>query len=349
MNQIACKVGPALAAGCTMVLKPSEVAPLSAPSLRPDHARGWRAGRRVQPGQWRRADGRRRPSPPIRMSTWCRSPARPAPASRSRGPPPTPSSASRRNSAESRRTSSWRMRISPTRRHARRHASCFNNSGQSCNAPTRMLVPADRQDEVIDDRAQDCGSRRSGGRSPSAETNSGPSSARCSSTRSRRSSKPASPKERDLVAGGPGRPEDLNRGYYIRPTVFADVRNDMTIAREEIFGPVLSILPYESEEEAIAIANDTAYGLSSYVHVGQHRSGAQRRAPDPRRQWCISTAPPATSRALSAATSNPATDASGASSASKTFSKSNRCSAIRPLEPRLLQKRWRAVSRHRFG
>jgi aldehyde dehydrogenase (NAD+) len=85
-----------------------------------------------------------------------------------------------------------------------------------------------------------------------------------------------------LVTGGPGRPETLNRGYYIRPTVFADVRNDMTIAREEIFGPVLSILPYGSEEEAIVIANDTVYGLSSYVTSGDldhaRNVGRQMRA-----------------------------------------------------------------------
>jgi aldehyde dehydrogenase (NAD+) len=82
-----------------------------------------------------------------------------------------------------------------------------------------------------------------------------------------------------LVAGGPGRPEHLNRGYYVRPTVFADVRNDMTIAREEIFGPVLSILPYRDEEEAIAIANDTIYGLSSYVTSGDldHARAVARR------------------------------------------------------------------------
>ena len=86
-----------------------------------------------------------------------------------------------------------------------------------------------------------------------------------------------------LVAGGPGRPEDLNRGYYIRPTVFADVRNDMTIAREEIFGPVLSILPYGSEEEAIAIANDTVYGLSGYVTSGDLDHARNVASPDPRR------------------------------------------------------------------
>jgi aldehyde dehydrogenase (NAD+) len=73
--------------------------------------------------------------------------------------------------------------------------------------------------------------------------------------------------EARLVAGGPGRPEGLNRGYFVRPTVFADVTNDMTIAREEIFGPVLSILPFETEEEAIAIANDTPYGLTNYVQT----------------------------------------------------------------------------------
>jgi aldehyde dehydrogenase (NAD+) len=76
-----------------------------------------------------------------------------------------------------------------------------------------------------------------------------------------------------LVAGGPGLPEGVNRGYYVRPTVFADVTNDMTIAREEIFGPVLSIIPFESEEEAVRIANDTPYGLTNYV---QSQDGAKR-------------------------------------------------------------------------
>jgi len=72
----------------------------------------------------------------------------------------------------------------------------------------------------------------------------------------------------ELVTGGPGRPEGLKRGYYVRPTVFANVRNDMTVAREEIFGPVLCILPYENDEDAIRIANDTVYGLSGYVSSG---------------------------------------------------------------------------------
>jgi aldehyde dehydrogenase (NAD+) len=80
-----------------------------------------------------------------------------------------------------------------------------------------------------------------------------------------------------LVTGGPGRPDGLTRGYYVRPTVFANVRNDMSIAREEIFGPVLSILPYEDEEDAIRIANDTSYGLAGYVS-SEPRSRAPRVA-----------------------------------------------------------------------
>ena len=83
----------------------------------------------------------------------------------------------------------------------------------------------------------------------------------------------------ELVAGGPGRPEGFNKGYYVRPTIFANVRNDMTIAREEIFGPVLAILPYEDEEDAVRIANDTPYGLCGYVQSGDldHANAVARR------------------------------------------------------------------------
>ena len=88
----------------------------------------------------------------------------------------------------------------------------------------------------------------------------------------------------ELVTGGPGRPENLNRGYFVRPTVFADVRNDMTIAREEIFGPVLSILPYKDEAEAIRLANDTVYGLAAYVQSGDRRACAPGGGGDARRQ-----------------------------------------------------------------
>ena len=86
-----------------------------------------------------------------------------------------------------------------------------------------------------------------------------------------------------LVAGGPGRPDGLETGYYVRPTVFADVTNDMTIAREEIFGPVLCILGYDDLDDAIEIANDTDYGLAGYVSAADIEAGARGGTPDPRR------------------------------------------------------------------
>ena len=142
---------------------------------------------------------------------------------------------------------------------------CAMNSGQSCNAPTRMLVPA---------KLPGSGRRRSPRASPRASP-WGPASprgrasarwsARCSGKKIQRLIKKGIDEGATLVTGGPGRPAGLERGYYVRPTVFANVRNDMTIAREEIFGPVLSILPYRDEDEAIRIANDTQYGLAGYV------------------------------------------------------------------------------------
>jgi aldehyde dehydrogenase (NAD+) len=146
-------------------------------------------------------------------------------------------------------------------------SNCFSNSGQSCNAPTRMLVPADRQEEVVA-IARKVAEETVVGDPRHAGTIIGPVVSEIQFDKIQRLIEAGIAEGARLVAGGPGRPENLNRGYYVRPTVFADVRNDMTIAREEIFGPVLSILPYETEEEAIAIANDTPYGLSSYVTSG---------------------------------------------------------------------------------
>jgi aldehyde dehydrogenase (NAD+) len=142
--------------------------------------------------------------------------------------------------------------------------TCFANSGQSCNAPTRLLVPADRQQEVIA-IAQRIAEETVVGDPRSASSAIGPVVSRTQFDRIQSLIEAGIRDGATLVAGGPGRPSGLSRGYYVRPTVFADVRNDMTIAREEIFGPVLSILPYRNEEDAIRIANDTVYGLSSYV------------------------------------------------------------------------------------
>jgi aldehyde dehydrogenase (NAD+) len=158
---------------------------------------------------------------------------------------------------------------------------CFNNSGQSCNAPTRMLVPANRHDEVVQIAKATAESVKVG--DPKAEdTVLGPVVSQMQYDKIQGLIEKAIDEGTELVTGGTGKPDGLNAGYYVKPTIFANVTNDMTIAREEVFGPVLSILKYESEEEAIEIANDTVYGLAGYVQSGsaEHASevAAQIRA-----------------------------------------------------------------------
>ena len=145
--------------------------------------------------------------------------------------------------------------------------NCFTNSGQSCNAPTRMLVPRSKHAEAVAIAKAAAESVTVG--DPRTEgITIGPVVSEAQFDKIQRLIQAGIEEGAELVTGGPGRPEGLKKGYYVRPTVFANVRNDMTIAREEIFGPVLSILPYENEEDAIRIANDTVYGLSSYVSSG---------------------------------------------------------------------------------
>jgi len=140
----------------------------------------------------------------------------------------------------------------------------MSNSGQSCNAPSRMLVPASRQDEVIAIAKAAAESVKAG--DPNAEgTTIGPVVSEVQFNKIQGLIQKGIEEGATLVTGGPGRPEGVNKGYYVRPTVFANVTNDMTIAREEIFGPVMAILPYKDEEDAVKIANDTVYGLSGYV------------------------------------------------------------------------------------
>jgi aldehyde dehydrogenase (NAD+) len=143
----------------------------------------------------------------------------------------------------------------------------MGNSGQSCNAPTRMFVPLDRHDEVKA-IAKAAAERVVVGDVNDDRTNLGPVVSEVQYNKIQRLIQAGIDEGAELVTGGPGRPENLNRGYFVRPTVFAGVRNDMTIAREEIFGPVLAILPYRDEAEAIRMANDTVYGLAAYVQSG---------------------------------------------------------------------------------
>ncbi len=140
----------------------------------------------------------------------------------------------------------------------------FQNSGQSCNAPTRMLVPASRLAEVEAIARRITASVVVG--DPTSEgTTVGPVVSKVQFARVEGYIEKGIAEGAKLVAGGTGRPEGLTKGYFVRPTIFSSVRNDMTIAREEIFGPVLCILPYQTEEQAVQIANDTPYGLAAYV------------------------------------------------------------------------------------
>jgi aldehyde dehydrogenase (NAD+) len=146
-------------------------------------------------------------------------------------------------------------------------SDCFENSGQSCNAPTRMLVPEARLAEAAAIAGKRAKATKAG--DPQAEdTRIGPVVSEGQWNKIQGLIQKGIDEGATLVAGGTGRPDGLDKGYYVKPTVFSDVNNDMTIAREEIFGPVLSIIPYQDEDDAVRIANDTPYGLSGYVSSG---------------------------------------------------------------------------------
>ncbi|WP_449044413.1 aldehyde dehydrogenase family protein [Paracoccus versutus] len=149
---------------------------------------------------------------------------------------------------------------------------CFYNSGQSCNAPTRMLVERSFYETAVE-QARKVAEETAVATAHQPGRHIGPVVSKQQWDKIQDLIQKGIDEGARLVAGGPGLPEGVNRGYFVRPTVFADVTNDMTIARQEIFGPVLSIIPFDSEEEAVAIANDTIYGLTNYV---QTSDGARR-------------------------------------------------------------------------
>ncbi|MEO0780918.1 MAG: aldehyde dehydrogenase family protein [Pseudomonadota bacterium] len=153
---------------------------------------------------------------------------------------------------------------------------CMNNTGQSCNAPTRMLVQREVYDQAVETAAEVAKSVEVGPASESGR-HIGPVVNAVQFGKIQDLIQKGIDEGARLVAGGTGRPEGFNRGFYVRPTVFADVNNDMTIAREEIFGPVLSIIPFDDEEDGVAIANDTDYGLTNYVQT-QNGERANRMA-----------------------------------------------------------------------
>ena len=262
INQIACKIAPALATGCTMVLKPSEIAPFNAMILAEVlHEAGVPAGVfNLVNGDGEGVGASLAAHPGIDMVSFTGS--------------------TRAGIAVAKAAADTVKRVtqelggkSPNilledadipKAVSRGIMSMMVNSGQSCNAPSRMLVPAARQDEIIEIARAAVAKVKVG--DPFAEdTVIGPVVSEAQYNKIQNLIRKGIEEGAMVVAGGPGRPEGLSRGYYVRPTIFAHVTNNMVIAREEIFGPVLCIIPYKTEAEAIAIANDTSYGLSSYV------------------------------------------------------------------------------------
>ena len=265
INQIVCKVAPALAAGCTVVLKPSEVAPMNA-MLFADvlHEAG------VPPGVFNLVNGdgptvggAMSSHPGIDMMSFTGS--------------------TRAGIAVAKAAADTVKRVAQelggksanivlddadlTKAVTSGVMSMMLNSGQSCNAPSRMFVPRAKNEAAIS-IAKAAAEKVKPIYPTTADAGPGtigPVVSEVQFNKIQALIQKGIDEGATLVAGGPGRPENMNRGYYVRPTVFANVTNDMTIAREEIFGPVLTMLAYDSEEEAVAQANDTPYCLSGYV------------------------------------------------------------------------------------
>ncbi|KMK92234.1 MULTISPECIES: aldehyde dehydrogenase family protein [Burkholderia] len=264
INQIVCKVAPALAAGCTMVLKPSEIAPFSAILFAEIlHEAG------VPPGVLNLVHGYGHEvgdalsrHPEVDMVSFT--------GSTRAGVEVAKAAADTVKRVHQELGSKSPNLILPdadiedaVTRGAR---SCFSNSGQSCNAPTRMFVHVDHL-AAAEVAARNEAARTVVGDPRSTETGIGPVVSRTQFDRIQQLIQCGIDEGATLVAGGTGRPDGLGDGFYVKPTVFSNVTPGMTIAREEIFGPVLSILTYRTEDEAIALANDSVYGLAAYVQT----------------------------------------------------------------------------------
>ena len=262
VNQVVVKVAPALAAGCTMVLKPSEVAPFDAMIFAEvlDTAG-------VPPGVFNLVNGDGpgvgaaiSAHPDIAMVSFTGSTR--AGVAVAQAAAPTVKRVAQELGGKSANIilddADFEAAV------AGGADDCFNNTGQSCDAPTRMLVPRARMAEAADIAARVANQTRVGDPEDDA-TEVGPLVSATQWQKVQDLINEGISEGATLAAGGPGRPDGIEKGYFAKPTVFSDVTNDMTIAREEIFGPVLSIIAYDDDDDAVAIANDTPYGLSGYV------------------------------------------------------------------------------------
>ena len=262
LNQIVCKVAPAIAAGCTVVLKPSEIAPISGVIFSevmeaagtPKGVYNMVNGTGPDVGQIMAGH------PDVDMVSFTGSTRAGIIVAK------TAAETVKRVAQELGGKSANIILPDADFEAAVRVGveRCFNNSGQSCDAPTRMLVPVDRHDEALA-IAKEAAEAHSVGDPRSEETRLGPVVSKIQYDKIQRLIESGIKEGATLVTGGTGRPEHLVRGYYVRPTVFGHVTPGMTIEREEIFGPVLSIISYNNDDDAVKIANDTVYGLAAYV------------------------------------------------------------------------------------
>jgi len=262
MNQITTKVSAALAAGCTMVLKPSEISPYCAMLLAEvfDAAGVPDGVFNVVNGYGPTVGAALSEHPDIAMMSFTGSTRAGIAVAQA-----SAVSVKRVHQELGGKSSNIILDdVADLEKSVKGGAGhCFLNSGQSCNAPTKMLVSAQNYDKAVEVAIQTANSTTVG--DPQGEFRIGPIANKAQYEKILRMIEIGIEEGAKLVAGGVEKPEGYEKGYYVKPTVFADVTNDMTIAKEEIFGPVLSIIKYDNDDEAIEIANDTEYGLAGYV------------------------------------------------------------------------------------
>lgn len=263
LNQIVCKVAPAIATGCTMVLKPSEVAPFSGQIFAEImHAAGVPAGVfNLVHGDGIGVGVPLSSHPEVDMVSFTGSTRAGIEVAKNAAP-------TVKRVAQELGGKSPNIVIDDdafAKGVGRGVATMMTNSGQSCNAPTRMLVPSKRMEEAIT-VAREAASTVTVG-DPNGNSLLGPVVSEVQFNKIQKLIQAGIDEGATLVTGGVGRPDGLDKGYYVKPTIFANVTSDMTIAKEEIFGPVLSILGYETVDQAIEIGNDTEYGLAAYVQA----------------------------------------------------------------------------------
>ncbi len=265
INQIVSKVAPALAAGCTMVLKPSEVAPLSAHLFAEVlHEADCQAGvfNMVQ-GTGPEIGALMSSHPGFDMISFTGSTR--AGVAVSEAAAPTVKRVALELGGKSPNILFADADVVAAATYS--VENCFGNTGQSCDAPTRLLVERSVYDQALK-IIQEVAENTKVGPTNQPGAHLGPVVSQLQYDRIQGHIEKAIAEGTRLLTGGPGKPEGYETGYYVRPTVFADVSNDMHIAREEVFGPVLAVIPFDTEEEAIRIANDTPYGLAGYIQTG---------------------------------------------------------------------------------